>query len=197
MALKKRDKCYYAHKIGEELILRLLRNNHEPMEEYENWYTDSLNKIPKGAVTNIEVLNPFIITCALNSEYKKQTGVLAVSLANMIAQETGAKPRPGTRLSYVSAHFRDSRLHADACVIPDVFLRRKDRIDIAYYLEKQIWNCVKQILCLDVHAKLRERLDIITKRYIYEWQNKRAGRQELTNFFKPIVQKHISERHTP
>ena len=186
MALKKRDKCLYAHNIGEALILRLLENNHDPIEAYEAWYTSALDKIPKGIITSIEVLNPFIITCALNSEYKKETGVLAPSLANMIAQETGAKPRPGTRLAYVSAHFKDDRLHADACVIPDIFLRRKDRIDIAYYLEKQIWNCVKQILCLDVHAILRERLDTITKRYINEWKNKRAGRQELTAFFKPV-----------
>jgi len=192
MALKKRDKCSYAHNIGETLIYRLLRNNHASLESYEQWYKDELDKIPKGCITTIEMLNPFIITCALNHEYKKDTGVLALSLAAMMEQETGARPRPGTRLSYVSAHFRDDRLHADACVIPDIFLRRKDRIDIAYYLEKQIWNCVRQILCLDVHAQLRDRLDFITKRYIHEWQNKRAGRQELTSFFKRIPNKHAN-----
>ncbi len=186
MALKKRDKCEYAQKIGEALILKLLKNNNDSIEVYEEWYTKELDKIPKGVITSIETLNPFVITCALNAEYKKETGVLALSLANMTAQETGARPRPGTRLAFVCAHFRDVRLHADTCVIPDIFLRRKDRIDIAYYLEKQIWNCVKQVLCLKVHEKLRERFDEITKRYINVWRNKRAGRQELTSFFKSV-----------
>jgi DNA polymerase elongation subunit (family B) len=186
MATKKRDKCQYAHKIGETLIKRLLENNNDSIEEYAKWYTEELEKIPKGVLTTIEELNPFVITCALNSEYKKDTGVSALSLATMIAQETGARPRPGTRLAFVSAHFRDDRLHADACVIPDVFLRRKDRIDIAYYLEKQIWNCVKQILCLPIHEALRDRLDTITKRYVHTWKNKRAGNTELTSFFQKV-----------
>jgi len=186
MAAKKRDKCEWAHKIGFGLLKRLLENKNDSIETYAAWYKAELDKIPRTVLTTIEELAPFIITCALNSEYKKDDGVLALSLAKMIADFTGAMPKPGQRLAYLSAYFRDDRLHANACVIPDVFLQRKYRIDIAYYLEKQIWNCVKQILCLPVHDALRDHLDLITKRYIHEWKNKTDGRRELTAFFTRV-----------
>ncbi len=187
MAAKKRDKCGYAHDIAGELIKKLLRNNEEDsIDAYVVWYKKELDKIPKGIIRTIEELNPFIVTCSLNSEYKNGENVLAPSLAKMIAAHTGAYPRVGQRLPYVSAFYRDDRLHAKACIIPDVFLQRKDRIDIEYYLEKQIWNCVKQILCLPVHKTLRDTLDLITKRYIHEWKNKTDGRREVTDFFEPI-----------
>jgi hypothetical protein len=101
----------------------------------------------------------------------------------MIATHTGARPRVGTRIPFVTAYSKQEKLHADACVIPDVFLQRKDRIDIAYYVEKHIWNCIRQILCLPVHDALRNRLDVITKRYVHDWNNKTDGRRQVTDFF--------------
>jgi len=185
LAAKKRDRCGYAQQIGLGLVDRLMKKQTN-IDLLVGWMHSQLVKIPKGKITTIEELNPFIITCALSHEYKKTEGVLALHLADMIQKETGARPRPGTRLSYVSIHTpnKQQSLHCECCVTPDVFLQQQHCIDIEYYLQTQILKCIKQILSLPVHRQLYLALENVIGLYTRTWNNKMCRSREITDFFR-------------
>jgi len=183
---KKRDKAEHAQRIGLEVIHKLLYETIS-LEDYKSWFRTELDKICKRQPTTIEELAPFTITCALSSEYKKDKDVLALSLADMITKESGARPRPGSRLPFVVAREGKRSLHCDHCETPDHFLHAKHHIDFNYYIENQIFNCLKQILSLPVHKPLLDAFAKISDSFGHKCHNKATKCSEITQFFKRSV----------
>lgn len=186
MAAKKRDKAELAQNAGMGLIKKLL---YERLTDQDlvGWYVKQLKAIQEAPIPKtIEELAPYIVTCALNSTYKKTKDVLALHLADMIQQESGVRPKPGTRLAYVkSTSLNGSKpLHCYYCETPDHHLANKNEVDKAYIIETQIYNCVKQVLSLPEHAGLLKMFEKATKDAGHRCRNKATGAREITQFFK-------------
>lgn len=186
MTAKKRDKCEFAQNTGMSLIKKVLYDN-PSTDELVQWYKLQLEAIlVLKKPRTIEALTPFIVTCALNSTYK-QTDVLALHLADTIEQESGARPRPNSRLPYVRSTTLTGKkkLNCYYCETPDHFLAAGHDLDKAYYIRKQMFNCAKQILSLDVHAEVLSAFTKLTEEYALRCQNQATGAREITQFFKP------------
>lgn len=189
IAAKKRDKCGFAQRIGCELAYRFLDDPMVSFETLAEWFQGELVKIPMGTITSIEQLNPFIITCALNGEYKKEDvkSVKALHLAQMTEENSGTRPRVGTRIPYVVTYKPKEKLQAQWCEIPSVFLKTKSILNVAYILNNHVFNVVKQILSLPIHAPLLQMFETCIQKHICKWTNIQNKSREITHFFQPTT----------
>lgn len=184
MAAKKRDKCEFAQDIGCTLVSTLLQNPSVTFEELAKWFEQKISKIPMGKIHSIQELNPFIITCSLNAEYKQDPKtVRALHLADMTERCRGARPRVGTRIPYVMAYKPKEKLQSQCCEIPSIFLKSGSLLDVKYILVNQVLNVTKQILSLTMHQALFAMFEKSVQRIVCEWSNKRNNIREISHFF--------------
>jgi len=187
LAAKKRDKCELAQSIGGTLVNTLLENPDHAFADHVAWFQKELEKIPFSKLNKMEQLNPFIITCALNQDYKQNPEIVkALNLAEMLERMTGARPRPGVRIPYVVANV-GKKFHSQCCEIAEVFLLQEHSIDLKYYFETQIYNCVKQILSLPIHESLLQMFQTALQKFVHKWTNLKNKNREITSFFKPQI----------
>ncbi len=160
----KRDRCDEAKRICNIVIESILNKNTMAHQDRVIWFKEQLKNIPRNVIEDAAQLAPFVLTAELGSEYK-QSNSMVPFLAGLIQEDTGCKPTVGDRLSYVVAYFEDTTiLHFKRVVPPGMFLKLKMKLDVGYYLEKQIYSCLKQVLCLPCHQKLQTSM----KQYIDE-----------------------------
>lgn len=186
LAAKKRDKCSFAQSIGYTLANRFLNDPMVTFDVLVQWFEGELATIPMGKITTIEQLNPFIITCALNGEYKTEDtkAVKALHLAQMTESHSGARPRVGTRIPYVVTYKPKQKLQAQWCEIPAVFFATGSILNVAYILNNHVLNVVKQILSLPMHEELLHMFERCVQKKITKWNNMQTKTREITHFFK-------------
>mgnify|MGYP003914655051 CR=1 FL=1 len=144
-AFKKRDRCPFVQHAGKALMNHLMSNTLNDAEIVA-WVAGIIDHQFTVRPTALQ-LPEFVITCLLSAEYK-QENVLALHLADQYERETGSRPRPGRRLRFVIAAFRDGRKHFQSAVTLATFERDSHQLDAAYYLEKQLLLPMRQILDL-------------------------------------------------
>ena len=158
---KKRDRCTFVYEICKSFMDCLFSGDMTD-DDIVNWYKDIVHS--RFLVQpNESQVSKFIITCRLNEVYKSDN-VLALNLADMYEKETGCRPRPGRRLKFLVAEFTDGRKHFQSAVTPSMFFKNGHRLDVAYYLDKQLLLPIKQVL--DLKPLLYERLRRITSSMI-------------------------------
>ncbi len=183
MGAVKRDRCDAAKRICNVVIESILNDDKMSVTDRVLWLQRELAQIPFGKINNMSELAPFILTAELGTEYKQNDSMVPL-LANLIHEETGCKPDVGDRLSYVVAYFADtSLLHCHRVVPPTSLLKQGLFLDIPYYLEKQIYSCLKQILCLPCHERLRDALKKCIDGVISKWKMARAVTQRPVFIF--------------
>ncbi len=164
----KRDRCDEAKRICNVVIESVLNQNTMSTELRIAWFQEQLKGTPWGVVKDFAQLSPYVLTAELGSEYKQEDSMVPL-LAGLIQEDTGSQPEVGDRLSYVVAYFDDSRLARKRNMPPRMFLKQKMMLDVAYYLEKQIYSCLKQVLCLPCHehllTKMKECIDAMIKKW--------------------------------
>lgn len=154
---KKRDRCTFVYEICKSFMDCLFSNDMTD-DNIVKWYKEIVHV--RFFVKPDETQLPnFIITCRLNEVYKNEN-VLALNLADVYEKETGCRPRPGRRLKFLVAEFTDGRKHFQSAVTPSMFLKHGHRLDVSYYLEKQLLLPIKQVL--DLKPLLYERLRRVT-----------------------------------
>jgi DNA polymerase elongation subunit (family B) len=93
-------------------------------------------------------------------------------------QESGVRPREGTRLQYVIAEFTDGRKHNKSAVTPSKFLHSDLFLDTKWYLEKQVQQAMKQVF--DLHPaqfhELQKSIKKLIDHHKYQIQSTRASK---------------------
>ena len=168
LGLLKRDKCQKAREIALVLAEQLIKGTLKSNIQICLWLDSELSKLPMGYIVDSMQLAPFVLSAELGSEYKGDDK-LSLELACLYEKESGQRPNVGDRMSFVVAFFDDNRLHNKRVVPPYTFLKNNYVLDIKHYIEKQIYSCLKQILCLDIHQDLllaiKKRCDL----HILKW----------------------------
>jgi DNA polymerase elongation subunit (family B) len=161
-AFKKRDRCPFVNAIGEAMMGHIMTNDLSDVAIVE-WLAQAIDETFIVKPTE-EQLGVFVITCCLNSEYKKENA-LALHLAGQYEKEAGVRPRPGRRLRYIIASFpNEQRKHNQSSVTPAEFIRSNHILDTAYYLSKQLLLSLKQVL--DLRPALFTRIERMVARKV-------------------------------
>ncbi len=151
LSFKKRDRCPWVTELGHALNKLLLHG--APDTDVAAAFSGGLRELaqivracrgPPGS-TPPAAMKPLEISCRLGESYKSDQST-AVILADIIEQETGSRPSPGERLSYVVADFQDGRKHLQSVVTPQRFAARGMSLDFGYYAETQLLLSVSQLL---------------------------------------------------
>lgn len=172
LSAKKRDKCGFAQDVGCTLIDRILDNPNMPFEQHTRWFEEQLDMFTSKPIKTTEDLEMFIISCALNQDYKVPETSKALNLAKLVQQVSGARPKIGSRIPFVVVHIPTEKLFCKRCKTPDACIQLGFKIDMRYYLEKQVLKTVKQILSLDIHLPLYYQFEKCVARYVHRWHNK-------------------------
>lgn len=177
--IKKRDRCSFVQLIGIELVRRLLTFEYTE-DQLLYWFMETVNTTFLSSPNSEKALQPFIISCRLNDLYK-QENVIGPWIASKYEEVSGMRPLPGKRLKYVIAMFSDGRKHYQSAVVPSVFVRDGMKLDVAYYLNKQLMLAIKQVLNrhVELYTKLQTRID----HKIQLEQNKQHGIRSVISFF--------------
>lgn len=155
LGLLKRDKSEFARNMALYLAEKVIRGTMKSNTDVCLWlHTELLKLPPRAIVTDSMALSPFVLSAELGAEYKSDDMALSLELASLYEKESGQKPLPGDRMSYVVAFFSDERKHNKKVLPPMTFLRGGYKLDMKWYIEKQIFSCLKQILCLPIHKDL-------------------------------------------
>ena len=155
LAFKKRDRCRKVQSIGQQVLSHLLYQTLEAPEMWQ-WFqeeVDSFSEYPDA-----KDIEQYVLSCALNTEYKSDT-CIGPWLAHLMEQDFGKRPLPGQRLSFVIGIFADRRLHYQSTIPLHRFVAGKTRLDVEYYLRKQLLLPLKQLL--DMHPDVFLRMDRI------------------------------------
>jgi hypothetical protein len=164
----KRDKCTFAKDICLEIGRTILYQKRLTIQEQCQWFAKQLDRLPFCPIEKQMDLEPFILSAALNNEYKNE--VVALEVAKLLELETGKKPKKDDRLCYVIAYFEDDTLlHCKRAVPIHYFLKRKMRLDCKFYLLVQIYGCLKQLLCLPIHQSLLSKLKCEVDKKLQTW----------------------------
>ena len=169
-SMLKRDKCQFARKIGMFLGEQIINQTMKSTSEVASWLEVQLKLLPFRLLANNSELGPFVLTVELGGDYTGEDDKLALELADLYQLESGQKPIVGDRMPYVVAFFNDDRKHNKRVLPPTTFLKNKHRLDIKWYAETQIFNCLKQILSLPVHGKLIALLKKRIEECILRWK---------------------------
>lgn len=169
-SMLKRDKCQFAREIGLCLAEQIVRQTMKSVSEVASWLDSQLKLLPLRLLQNNSELAPFVLTVELGGDYSSEDDKLSLELADLYQLESGQKPLVGDRMPYVVAFFNDNRKHNKRVLPPTTFLKKKHRLDIKWYVEKQIFNCLKQILSLPIHCKLLAVLKKRTEECILRWR---------------------------
>ncbi len=154
LGLLKRDKCSKARDIALVLAEQVIKGTLKSNIQICLWLDHELLQLPMGYILDSMQLAPFILSAELGNEYKDNDDKLSLELASLYEKESGQRPNIGDRMSFVVAFFDDNRLHNKKVIPPLTFLKNNYKLDLKWYIEKQIFSCLKQILCLDIHQDL-------------------------------------------
>ncbi len=190
LGLLKRDKCQMAREITLILAEQVINGTVKSHQEVCKWLQSELNKIPMHNVIDMLDLSPFILTVELSVFNPDDTDKLGLELASLYEEETGQMPNIGDRMSYVVAFYNDERKHNKRVLPPMTFLKKKHRLDIKWYIEKQIYSCLKQILCLDMHTSLLQAIKTQVDLFVYRWKISTV-KQTCNKFLK------VERQHNP
>jgi DNA polymerase elongation subunit (family B) len=177
MVIKKRDRCIFVQMIGSRMLESLLKKCTNTMI-VDQFISDlkNFNRSPKTT----EDLYPYVITTALGSTYKCDT--IALRIAKQMSEENGT-PTIGTRLRFV-VYANDSKKLVDKVCTPQVFLTQGRELDIDYYLNKQLRLAIKQLLSLDCHHLLFQKIDLENTQFLTRLHQKRNGQMSLLHFMQ-------------
>ncbi len=183
LGLLKRDKCQKSREIAlilaEQLIKGTLKSNHQICL----WLEQELSQLPIGYILDSMELAPFVLSAELGGEYKDNDDKLSLELASLYEKESGQRPNVGDRMSFVVAFFDDSRLHNKRVIPPLTFLKNNCKLDLKWYIEKQIFSCLKQILCLDIHKDLLNAVKKVCDNQILRW-SALSRKPDVSRLFK-------------
>ena len=186
MAAKKRDKCGFAQNIGCELIHKLQSDPNISNDVLLQWFREEIRLIPLRQISDIKDLNPFIITCSLNSEYKNadSKAIKALHLAQLTEMHSGARPRVGSRIPYVVTYKPKVKLQSQWCEIPPVFFANNSVLHVEYILRNHVLNVLKQILALPIHQALLSMFETCIEGYVTRWKNiQNKQHKDITCYF--------------
>ena len=177
MVIKKRDRCIFVQMIGSRMLESLLKKctNTMIVDQFVSGLK-TFNRSPKTT----EDLHPYVITTALGSTYKCDT--IALRIAKQMSEENGT-PTIGTRLRFV-VYASNSKKLVDKVCTPQVFLTQGRELDIDYYLNKQLRLAIKQLLSLDCHRLLFQKIDLENMQFLTRLHQKRNGQMSLLHFMQ-------------
>ncbi len=171
LGLLKRDKCQFARDIALILAEQIIKGTMKSNQDVCLWLHSELLKLPpRGIVLDSFALSPFVLSAELGAEYKSDDMALSLELAHLYEKESGQHPLVGDRMSFVVGHFTDNRLHNKKVLPPLTFLKDGYKLDIKWYIEKQIFSCLKQILCLPIHKDLLFAVEKKCDAHIIKWK---------------------------
>ena len=179
------------------------------IEKANKFVIDETKKLLNGEFT----MDKFIITKSLRAEYKNEDSIAHKVLANRMGdRDPGNKPQSNDRIPYayieVNAKKGEKILQGDKIENPDFIIENKLKLDYKTYLTNQVQKPVAQIFGLVVEylkgyipgkknfEKFKERKKRDEKKAEYAgellfqdalrvYDNKRSGKREITEFFKP------------
>ncbi len=170
--LLKRDKCQFARDISLTIAEQILKKQLKSIKQTCEWFETELLKLPMKQIQLKDQMSlvPFLLSVELGFSYASEDDKLALELASLYEKESGQYPINGDRMSFVVAFFNDDRKHNKRVMPPTTFLNQNHRLDIKWYLDKQIFGCLKQILCLPIHQNLliamKKKIDIYIQKFV-------------------------------
>lgn len=178
MTITKRDKCAFVREFGQPLVVReLLVEKHdvERAVRCARKHLATFNDRPQTA----EEVGRYTITCKLGAEYADPKTAKACVLADMIADHTGIRPRPGRRLAFVVVKNNKAKKLVDQVMPVCVYLSKPGayRLCAAYYFNKQFLLAVKQ--ATDMHPDVYAAIVKETKAHLTRILHKQCGQRTL------------------
>jgi len=169
----KRDKCEAAQQIGLEVCTKIIEEDEKiSITEYESWLKTTVKRvIPFRKIKNGVEVAPFVLTTALGVEYANKDQSTAVKVAEQLLFKYGITVKPKDRVKYVVTH-RPSvvKYKVDQVDAVEVFLETEQFLDVAYYLEKQVFSVLKQILQLPEHKILLSATRRTIDSLVFHWK---------------------------
>jgi DNA polymerase elongation subunit (family B) len=156
MGYKKREKCRKAFQAGQAAQDFVFTNPESEIEKTKTYLAD-LDKHCASIRPRPKDVSDYVITVAINADLKSDT-VVSATLIKMITADTGVPPVVGRRVPYVMCEVDTDSSEDDKkryeCAVPlGMYVNDTTRrLDVPFYLEKQLLPCLKQILSLPQHA---------------------------------------------
>ena len=170
---------------------------------------DETEKLLSGKFT----MDKFIITKSLRADYKNEDSIAHKVLANRMGdRDPGNKPQSNDRIPYAYIEVVEKKgekiLQGDKIEHPQFIIDNKLKLDYKTYLTNQVKKPVAQIFGLVLEelqgyipgkfnfSKYKERKkrdekkaeyagELLFKDALRKYDNKRSGKREITEFFKP------------
>lgn len=191
IVLARRDNCEWQRSIYKRVLMRIM--THADLYEVLDMVNEEILALARGEVP----WSKLSIIRTLGSDYKADNYFMAVFSREL--DKIGKPMQPGSRLEYVVVQSEEKTVGMKMRLV-DTYLERRgtpqaESLDIFYYIEKALANCVQQLISVGYKDQLEELENYYQQMGWYRLFNTLAEMKDRKgNNYEPLVRE-ASQKH--